>query len=157
MKIGKYSIKISYKDYKKIKNAKKDGYFSKMYYTGKTTNYKVYQDKLFTSTKKKLYSYGTYTTYYKNNPNALVAPKGYEWVGRDYKIENGIEKVYMVYEKSYYKKVLVSSYKQAKVYISVESTPWYGATARLYHKESVYYSQYGESIDYYLGNDKKIF
>ena len=156
VKIGKYSIKISYKDYKKIKMAKNEGYFTKQYYTGKTIAYKVYKDKKFTLTKKKLYSYGTYTTYFINNPDAMVAPYGYYFAGKEFKTVNGIEKVYMVYKKSYYKKVLVS-YKQAKVYIIVDSSSW-GTHAQLFHKEYVYYDKYGGvEIKNYVGYNKKIF
>ena len=157
VKIGKYSVKVPYSDYKKIKKKKKSGYFSKKYYTGKTITYKVYKDEKKVSTKKKLYSYGTYTTYYKNNPDALVTPEGYEFAGKEYKTENGVEKVYMVYKKTTYKKTFVAN-KQAKVYIYIDSTPEWGATAQLYYKESEYQDRYGGvETKYYMGNTKKIF
>lgn len=151
IKIGKYSCKISYADYIKIKKAEKAGRFIKKYDTGKTIKYKVYADKKITKTKKKLYSYGTYTTYYIPNSNALKAPPGYKYAGKQFTIENGIEKVYMVYKKTSYKKVLVKTPK-TKVYIYIESTPW-GTSANLYHLKSVYDGEY----IYYSGNYKSIF
>ena len=151
IKIGKYSIKVSYKDYKKIKKAKSNGRFIKKYDTGKTINYKVYTDEKITKTKKKLYSYGTYTTYYIPNSDALIAPPGYYYAGKQFTVENGIEKVYMVYKKTSYKKVLVKTPK-TKVYIYIESTPW-GTSANLYHLKSVYEGEY----IYYSGNYKSIF
>ena len=152
IKIGKYSVKINYNDYKKIKKAKSTGHFIKKYDTGKTINYKVYADKKITKTKKKLYSYGTYTTYYIPNSDALIAPPGYKYTGKQFTVENGIEKVYMVYKKTTYKKVLVKTPK-TKVYISIEATPWHGAIAKLYHLEEVYNGSYS----YYLGNQKSVF
>ena len=152
IKIGKYGVKISYNDYKKIKKAETSGRFIKKYDTGKTINYKIYADKKITKTKKKLYSYGTYTTYYIPNPDALKAPSGYKYAGKQFTVENGIEKVYMIYKKTTYKKVLVKTPK-TKVYISIEATPWHGAIAKLYHLKTVYDGSY----TYYLGNQKSIF
>lgn len=152
VKIGKYSIKVSYKDYKKIKKAQNTGRFNKKYDTGKTINYKVYTDKKITKTKKKLYSYGTYTTYYIPNPDALIAPSGYMYTGKLFTVEDGIEKVYMIYKKTFYKKVLVKT-PRAKVYITIEATPWHGAIAKLYHLKEVYDGSYY----YYLGNQKSVF
>lgn len=156
IKIGKYSVKISYKEYKKIKKAQETGYLVKTYDTGKTVNYKIYKDVKQVSTKKKLYSYGTYTNYYKNNPDAMVAPYGYEFAGKEFKTENGIEKVYMVYKKTTYKKVLVKTSK-TKVYIMVASD-YEGSFARIYYKVSEYTDKYGNfETKEYTGPYKKIF
>lgn len=157
IKIGKYNCKIHYKDYNKIIKAKNNGQFSKKYYTGKNIDYKVYKDKKIVSTKKKLYSYGSYTTYYKNNPDAFNAPKGYEYAGKEHIEVNGIEKTYIIYKKTYYKKILAST-KQTKVYIVIDSSPMWGATAKLYYKEYMHYdNDGGVETKYYLSNDKQIF
>ena len=156
VKIGKYSVKISYKDYKKIKNLKGNQYLVKTYYTGKTVDYKIYKDVKQVYTKKKLYSYGTYLTYFKTNPDARVAPYGYYFAGKEFKTENGIDKVYWVYKKTTYKKVLVKTSK-TKVYIMV-AADYSGASARIYHKISEYTDRYGSfEIKEYTSPYKNIF
>lgn len=156
IKIGEYSVKISYKDYKKIKRLEGFEYLVKTYDTGKTVDYKIYKDVKQVHTKKKLYSYGTYLTYYINNPDAMVAPYGYKFAGKEFVTEDGIEKVYWVYKKITYKKVLVETTK-TKVYIMV-AADCDGASARIYHKVSEYTDRYGSfETKEYTSHYKKIF
>ena len=81
----------------------------------------------------------------------MIAPSGYMYTGKLFTVENGIEKVYMVYKKIFYKKVLVKTPK-TKVYIYIESTPW-RTSASLYHLKYVYDGEYA----YYSGNYKSVF
>lgn len=155
IKIGKYSIQLSVKDYKKIKRAENKGHFIKNYYTGKKISYKIYKTKTVTLTKKKLLAHSWYSNgniHSVSYNSANYAPAGYTYVGAKV-IQHGSDiKEYQVYKKITKKKVFVGS-KKAKVYISIESTKWSGATASLYHLRLVEDGSYY----YFLGNAKSIF
>ena len=151
VKIGIYKIKISYIDYKKIKKAKDRGYFHKLYDTGKKITYKVYQDKKVTITKKKLWMDDTSTTQ-RTYHDAWNTPIGYSFSHYETKRVGGHIKTYMVYKKTFYKKVLVK-HPKTKVYIIVDSTPTWGATAQLYYIKYKYDSE----TSWFISKSKQIF
>ena len=150
VKIGKYSVKVPYKDYEKIKKAKNDGYFSKKYYTGQKIRYNVYTNKKVTLTKKKLIK-DSWLTGSNTYANGFITPYGYKYVGTSSKKVGTHWKTYCVYKKTTYKKVLVKQPK-TKVYIVIDSA--YGRTsASLYHLQT----KYDGLMEWYSGNYKSVF
>lgn len=131
IKIGKYSCKISFKEYIKILDAKSwNSVFYKKHDTKKTIKikYYTYTTKKVTYTKKKL-SYQSWVkngrTYYESYGSAYIAPKGYKYAG--YKtISKGSDwKEYQIYKKTVNKKIKSKpKYKSFKVYIMIDTYRW---------------------------------
>lgn len=156
VKMGGYSVKISYNEYKKIINARNGaGYYLKNFDTGKTIDYRIYMTKTVTLTKYKLLAHSWYSNgniHSVSYNSANYPPAGYTYVGAKI-INKGYDiKEYQVYKKIVKKKVFVGT-KKTKVYIGIDSNQRWGSSARIYYLNYVSDGEYR----YYLSNPKKIF
>lgn len=158
IKIGKYSCKISFNDYKKILDAKSwNSVFYKKYNTKKTIKikYYTYTTKKVTYTKKKL-SYHSWVkngnTYYESYDSAYNTPKGYKYAGyKTIKKGNDI-KEYLIYKKTVNKKIKSQpKYKNFKVYILVDTYRWSKnhAVVAMASTDSFYLRNLDKDYNYY--------
>ncbi|MBR3112566.1 MAG: hypothetical protein IKH29_02490 [Methanobrevibacter sp.] len=131
IKVGKYSCKVSFKDYLKILDAKSwNSVFSKTYNTRKTIKikYYTYKTKKVTYTKKKLLAHSWISKgkiYSRSYASANIAPKGYKYAGAKI-VQKGYDvKEYQIYKKTVKKKIKSKAkYKTCKVYISIDTYRW---------------------------------
>lgn len=131
IKIGKYSCKVSFSDYKKILDAKSwNSVFSKTYNTHKTikVKYYTYKTKKVTYTKKKLLAHSWIKNgkvYSRGYASANIAPSGYKYAGAKIVSKGTDVKEYQIYKKTVKKKVKSKAkYKTCKVYISIDTYRW---------------------------------
>ena len=131
VKIGKYSCKVSFKDYLKILDAKSwNSVFNKKYDTHKKIKikYYTYKTKKVTYTKKKLLAHSWISNgkvYSESFESANIAPKGYKYYGAKIVSKGSDVKEYQIYKKTVKKKIKSKpKYKTCKVYIEITTYRW---------------------------------